>query len=234
MIGRGKKYNAVLAKIDKTKRYAVDEAIKLVVESKFTKFNETIDCAINLGVDPKQGEQLVRGTCILPHGLGKPVKVLVFAKGEKEKEAQTAQADYIGNDDLIEKISKGWMDFDKAVATPDMMGAVGKIGRILGPRGLMPNPKLGTVTFDVARAVSELKKGKIEFKVDKAGIVHASIAKTSFELNKIKENFLSLIETIIKLKPPTSKGTYLKNITLSSTMGVGIKVDINDIRSNLK
>jgi len=198
------------------------------------KFDETVDVAVRLGVDPRHADQMVRGTVVLPNGLGKDVKVLVFAKGEKEKEATDAGADFVGNDDLIEKIKGGWLGFDKAVATPDMMGSVGKIGRVLGPRGLMPNAKTGTVTFDIARAVNELKAGKIDFKVEKAGIVHVPMGKVSFGVEKIVQNAAAFLETIIRLKPASSKGTYLKSITISTTMGPGIKIDAGSIKDLAK
>lgn len=230
----GKKFNAVIAKVDSAKLYNLDDAVKLVPETTVAKFDETVDLAVRLGVDPKQPEQMVRGTVVLPNGTGKKVRVLVFAKGEKEKEAKDAGADFVGGDDLIEKVSKGWLDFDSIVATPDMMGAVGKLGKVLGPRGLMPNPKLGTVTFDVARAVKEVKAGKIEFKVDKSGNMHVPIGKVSFGVNKLKENLTALLETVVKAKPSTSKGTYLKSITISTTMGPGIKIDAVGVRELFK
>lgn len=229
-----KKYAAAVAKVDLTKNYSVDEAFDLVKEIAYAKFDETVDVAVNLGVDPKYSDQMVRGAVVLPHGTGKSVRVLVFAKGEKEKEARDAGADYVGAEDLVEKIQSGWFEFDKAVATPDIMGLVGKLGKILGPRGLMPNPKVGTVTFDVGKAVKELKAGKIEFKVDKAGIVHAPIGKVSFSPDKLKENFKTLIETIVKLKPATSKGIYLKKCYISTTMGPSIKLDTMPLRTMFK
>ncbi len=229
-----KKYASAASKVDFTKSYSVDEAFDLVKETAYAKFDETVDVAINLGVDPKHSDQMVRGAVVLPHGTGKTARVLVFAKGEKEKEAKDAGADYVGAEDLVEKIQSGWFDFDKAVATPDIMGLVGKLGKILGPRGLMPNPKVGTVTFDVGRAVKELKAGKIEFKVDKAGIIHAPLGKVSFPVEKLKENFKTLIETIIKLKPATSKGVYLKKCYISTTMGPGIKIDTLPLRTMFK
>ncbi|MEW6584562.1 MAG: 50S ribosomal protein L1 [Nitrospirota bacterium] len=225
----GKKLKAVQDKIEPNKEYLLEDAIKLVKESSYTKFDETVDLAVNLGVDPKKSEQMVRGTVVLPHGMGKKVRVLVFAKGEKEKEALEAGADFVGAEDLVEKISKGWLDFDKSVATPDVMGLVGRLGKILGPRGLMPNPKLGTVTFDVARAVKEIKAGKVEYKAEKAGIVHAPIGKVSFEADKLTENAKTVINSIIKSKPATSKGKYLKKLSISSTMGPGIAVDISSL-----
>ncbi|MGB9699567.1 MAG: 50S ribosomal protein L1 [Thermodesulfobacteriota bacterium] len=234
MAKRGKRYLESIKKIDRTARYDLDTGLKLLKETKPAKFDESVDIAIRLGVNPKHADQMVRGTVVLPHGLGKPVKVLVFAKGEKEKEAKEAGADYVGAEDLVEKISSGWTDFDKAIATPDMMGMVGKLGKILGPRGLMPNPKVGTVTFDVAKAVKELKAGKVEFRVDKTGIVHTAVGKISFDAEKLKENILSLMDVIIRSKPPSSKGTYLKSIAISTTMGPGIKLDPNALRGAIK
>lgn len=234
MAKRGKRYLESIKKIDRTARYDLDAGIKLLQESKRAKFDESVDVAIRLGVNPKHADQMVRGTVVLPHGIGKAVKVLVFAKGEKEKEAKEAGADYVGAEDLIEKISSGWTDFDKAIATPDMMGMVGKLGKILGPRGLMPNPKVGTVTFDVAKAVKELKAGKVEFRVDKTGIVHTPVGKISFGEDKLKENILALMDVIIRSKPPSSKGTYLKSIAISTTMGPGIKIDPNALRGAIK
>jgi len=222
---RGKKYLDVMKKIDAQIKYDIEEAVKKAVDLSYTKFDETVDVAVRLGVDPRHANQMVRGTVVLPNGIGKKVRVLVFAKGEKEKEALDAGADIVGNEDLVEKIKKGWLDFDKAVATPDMMGMVGKIGKVLGPRGLMPNAKTGTVTFDVARAVDELKAGKIEFRVEKAGIVHTAIGKVSFGVEKIKQNLVVFLETIQRLKPVASKGTYIKSLTISTTMGPGIKID---------
>jgi len=221
----GKKIMTAQEKIEKGKEYSFEEAIKLVKESVYTKFDETVDLAVNLGVDPRKSDQMVRGMVVLPHGMGKKVRVLVFAKGEKEKEARDAGADFVGAEDLIEKITKGWLDFDKAVATPDLMGIVGKLGKILGPRGLMPNPKLGTVTFDIARAVKEIKAGKVEYKAEKAGIVHVPIGKVSFDAQKLIDNGKAVIDSIVKAKPATSKGKYLKKIFISSTMGPGVAVD---------
>ena len=222
----GKKITSAAEKIDKEKQYLLEEAVKLVKEASYTKFDETVDLALNLGVDPRKSDQMVRGTVVLPHGIGKKVRVLVFAKGEKEKEAQDAGADYVGAEDLVEKITKGWLDFDKSVATPDVMGLVGKLGKILGPRGLMPNPKLGTVTFDIAKTVKEIKAGKVEYKAEKAGIVHVPIGKVSFDADKLVENAKTIISSIMKAKPSTSKGKYLKKLSISSTMGPGIAVDI--------
>ena len=208
--------------------------MKLLLETAHAKFDEGVDLAIRLGVDPKKSDQMVRGTVVLPHGTGKKVRVLVFAKGQKEKEASDAGADFVGGEDLIEKISKGWLDFDKAIATPDMMGLVSKLGKILGPRGLMPNPKVGTVTFDLEKAVKEIKAGKVEFKVEKAGIVHVPVGKVSFGPGQLLENARTLLEVILRVKPPTSKGIYLRSIALSTTMGPGIKIDPLDVRNVLK
>ena len=225
----GKKYKAVLAKIDRAKRYPLNQAVKLVRENKIAKFDESVEVSVRLGVDPKQADQIVRGTVLLPHGTGKKIRVLVLAKGEKIKEAETAGAEFAGADEFVEKISGGWMDFDAIVATPDMMGTVGKLGKVLGPRGLMPNPKAGTVTFDVAKAVKDLKAGKIEYRVDKAGVIGAAIGKVSFAESQILENAQSFLATIVRAKPSAAKGTYLKSATLSSTMGPGVKLDPNEI-----
>jgi large subunit ribosomal protein L1 len=225
----GKNIKAAREKTEQGKQYSLEEAIGLLKSSSFAKFNETIDLAVNLGIDPRKTDQMVRGTVVLPHGVGKKVTVLVFAKGEKEKEATDAGADFVGAEDLIEKIGKGWLEFDKTVATPDMMGLVGKLGKTLGPRGLMPNPKLGTVTFDISKAVKEIKSGKVEFKAEKAGIVHIPIGKVSFDANKIYENAKAVIYSIIKSKPSTSKGKYLKKLSISSTMGPGILIDISSL-----
>lgn len=227
---KSKKYQESLSKVDRTRKYTFDEGLVVALEAAYAKFDETVDVAVRLGVDPRHADQMVRGTCVLPNGTGKDVRVLVFAKGEKEKEALAAGADYAGSDEFVEKIQGGWLEFDKAVATPDMMGAVGKLGRILGPRGLMPNAKLGTVTFEVANAVKELKAGKIDFKVEKSGIVHAPIGKVSFGPEKLKQNLASFFEVIQRLKPPTSKGTYLKTISISTTMGPGVKIDPGQVR----
>lgn len=225
-----KKLDDIKQKLELTKDYSVDEAISLIKENSFAKFDETVDVAINLGVNPKKSDQMVRGTVVLPNGTGKKVKVLVFAKGEKEREASEAGADYTGAEDLVEKIQKGWLDFDKAVATPDMMGVVGKLGKILGPRGLMPNPKLGTVTFDIAKAVKEIKAGKVEYKVEKGGILHIPIGKISFDKEKLLENALAVLKSIIRAKPATSKGRYIRKITMTSTMGIGIKIDVQKLK----
>lgn len=231
---RGKKYLEVLKKVDRTKRYELEEGMKLLTETAHTKFDEGVDIAVRLGVDPKKPDQMVRGTAVLPHGTGKKVRVLVFAKGPKEKEAQDAGADHVGSEDLVAKITKGWLDFDKAIATPDMMGMVSKLGKILGPRGLMPNPKVGTVTFDLERAIREIKAGKVEFKVEKAGILHIPVGKVSFGFERLLENVRAVLEVILRAKPPTSKGVYLRSIALSTTMGPGIKIDPLDVRNVLK
>lgn len=231
---RGKKYIEARKKVEPGATLGFSEAVQRAIESSYAKFDETFDIAVKLGVDPRHADQMVRGTVVLPNGLGKEVRVLVFAKGEKEKEAQDAGADFVGNDDLVEKIKEGWFEFDKAVATPDMMGSVGKIGRILGPRGLMPNAKTGTVTFDVGRAVQELKAGKIDFRVEKAGIVHVPMGKVSFGAEKIVENGAAFLETIMRLKPASSKGTYLKSIAVSTTMGPGFKVDTSSVKELMK
>jgi len=222
----GKKIMSAKEKIERLKEYSLEDAIRVVKDSSYVKFDETVDLAFNLGIDPKKSDQMVKGSVVLPHGLGKKVKVLVFAKGEKEKEAVDAGADVVGAEDLIEKIGKGWLDFEKAVATPDMMGIVGKLGKILGPRGLMPNPKLGTVTFDIARAVKEIKAGKVEYRAEKAGIIHVPIGKVSFDNQKLFDNARAVVNSILKAKPATSKGKYLKKISISSTMGPGVRVDI--------
>ena len=231
MAKRGKKYLEAAKKIEAGKRYPVNEAMGLVVATAGAKFDETVDAAVRLGVNPAHADQMVRGSVVLPNGLGKAVRVLVFAKGEKEKEALEAGADVVGSDEVIEKIKGGWLEFDRVIATPDMMGNVGKLGKILGPRGLMPNPKVGTVTFDVGRTVQELKAGKVEFRVEKAGIVHCPVGKASFGAEKLAENFLALLEMIIKLKPASSKGIYIKSIALSTVMGPGVKVDPLTIRN---
>ena len=231
-MAQGKKYQAALAKIDRNKRYKVDEAMGLVKQIATKKFDETVDAAINLGVDPKHADQVVRGAVVLPHGMGKTVKLAVFAKGDKAREAQEAGADIIGAEDLAEKIQGGFMDFDKVIATPDMMGVVGRLGKVLGPRGLMPNPKIGTVTMDLARAIKEQKAGKVEFRVEKAGIVHVPFGKASFEPAKLKANFNAIMELIYKAKPQTAKGVYVKNVTVSTTMGPGIKVDLAELAAS--
>jgi len=230
MSNRGKKYQEMMKKIDKTKSYTALEAVDLLKATRYAKFDETVEVAVNLGVNPRHADQMVRGAVVFPHGLGKTTKVVVFAKGDKEKEARDAGADFVGGQDLITKIlEEGWLDFDKAIATPDMMGLVGKVARILGPRGLMPNPKVGTVTFDITQAVKEMKAGRAEFRVDKAGIIHAPIGKASFESQKLVENLQALIELLARLKPSTAKGVYMKKATLSSTMGPGLTLDTNKL-----
>ncbi len=231
---RGKKYIEAKQRTEVGKRYDFNDAVTLALQSSFAKFDETFDVAVRLGVDPRHADQMVRGTVVLPNGIGKEVRVLVFAKGEKEKEAEDAGADFVGNDELVEQIKGGWLEFDKAVATPDMMGSVGKIGRILGPRGLMPNAKTGTVTFDIAKAVNELKAGKIDFRVEKAGIVHAPMGKVSFGADKLTQNIKAFIETVIRLKPASSKGTYLRAMAVSTTMGPGIKIDMATVKDLVK
>jgi large subunit ribosomal protein L1 len=226
----GKRLKAAHALVDRNQRYTLEDAVRLVVETATAKFDETIELAVRLGVDPRQADQNVRGTVVLPNGTGKTSRVLVFAKGEKEREATEAGADFVGGEDLVQKISEGWLDFDKAVATPDMMGLVGKIGKVLGPRGLMPNPKVGTVTFDVGKAVSELKAGKVEYRVEKAGIVHVPIGKKSFGAEKLLENARALIDSLLKAKPAAAKGNYMRSMAVSSTVGPGIKVDPNAVR----
>lgn len=227
----GKKHKANLVKVNSQQLYTIDDAISLALDCVQAKFDESIDLAVRLGVDPRHADQMIRSSLVLPNGTGKVERVLVFAKGDKVKEALDAGADYAGSDEYVEKIQGGWMDFERTVATPDMMGTVGKIGRVLGPRGMMPNAKLGTVTFDVARVVAEIKSGKIEFKVDKAGIVHAMIGKASFGVEKLRENALALVDKLNHLKPSSAKGVYLRSVSLSSTMGPGIKLDTLPLRS---
>lgn len=222
---KGKKYQEALKLIARDTAYELREALELVKKTAKAKFDETVELAVRLGVDPKKADQQIRGAVVLPHGTGKTKRVLVFAKGEKAKEAEAAGADYVGDEDLINKISQGWFDFDVVVATPDMMAQVGKLGRILGPKGLMPNPKTGTVTFEVAKAVEEIKAGKIEYRVDKAGNIHVPIGKVSFDIDKLADNFTTVMDALVRAKPATAKGTYVRNITLSSTMGPGIRVD---------
>lgn len=229
----GKRIKALKEKYDRQKRMSLEDAMKTVIENANAKFDESIDVAINLGVDPKQSDQQVRGAVSLPAGTGKKVKVIVFAKGPKENEAKDAGADLVGADDLVQKILDGWTDFDKAIATPDMMGVVSKVAKILGPRGLMPNPKVGTVTFEVGKAVQAEKKGKVDFRVDKAGIIHASIGKKSIGAPGLQENFMTLLGAVVKAKPATSKGIYLQAISLSSTMGPGVKLDVNKVASKV-
>src|SRR5512139_322830 len=227
----GKKYTEARQKIDREKRYDMEEALDVLPQVKYAKFDETVELALRLGVDPRHSDQMVRGSVALPNGLGKKVRVLVFAKGQKEKEAE---AEFFGAEELIEKIQKGWLAFDKAIATPDMMGMVSKLGKILGPRGLMPNPKVGTVTFDLEKAIKEIKAGKVEFKVEKAGVIHVPVGKVSFGFGKLAENIKTLLEMILRAKPPTSKGIYFRSIALSTTMGPGIKIDPLDVRGVMK
>lgn len=227
MRSHGKRFTADKAKVDSQKKYGLDEALQILDGFAKRKFDETVDVAVRLGIDPKQTDQAVRGAIGLPHGIGKTLRVLVFAKGAKAEEATKAGADHVGADELAEKILGGWTDFDKTIATPDMMGLVGKLGKVLGPRGLMPNPKLGTVTMDVAKAVAEQKAGKVEFRIDKAAIVHAPVGKRSFGAQKLKENILALVEAINKSKPPSSKGTYLRSMAVSATMTPGLRIDVS-------
>lgn len=224
-MAKNKRYTKASKLVDSTKRYSLDEACKMVIQTATAKFDESIDVAVNLGVDPKQSDQNVRGAIALPHGLGKNVRVVVFAKGPKEAEAKAAGADYVGAEDLVQKITDGWLDFDKAIATPDMMGLVSKVAKILGPRGLMPNPKIGTVTMNVGEAVTAEKKGKLDFRVDKAGIIHASVGRKSMGADKIQDNFLVFLGAVMKAKPASSKGIYLQSIAMASTMGPSVKVD---------
>ena len=230
----GKVYRKITEGIDRTSQKDLDEGIELVLKSSYAKFDETFDVAMKLGVDPRHADQMIRSSVSLPHGTGKVTRVLVFAKGPKEAEALEAGADYVGGDDLVDKIKEGWLEFDKTVATPDMMGVVGKIGRILGPRNLMPNAKLGTVTMDVGNIVREIKGGKVDFRVDKAGIVHAGIGKISFGKEKLAENLIAFVQRLIQLKPSTSKGVYIRSITISSTMGPGVKLDPLAVRAVAK
>jgi large subunit ribosomal protein L1 len=227
----GKKYNAVYEKVDKLKEYGAIEALEFLKANSTVKFDETVEIAIRLGVDPRKSDQAVRGAAVLPHGLGKTVRVLVFAQGDKEGEAKDAGADYVGGEDLADKIKDGWLEFDAVVATPDMMKVVGKLGKILGTRGLMPNPKVGTVTTNVGQAVKELKKGKVEFRVEKGAIIHAPLGKLSFDSQKLFENAHALMDAVVKAKPTTAKGQYLKKVSLTSTMGQGLKINMNDLKS---
>jgi len=229
-----KKKVSARQEIDRTKRYSLEEGLQAILGASYARFDETLEMAVKLGVDPRHADQMVRGTCVLPHGTGKSVRVLVFAKGEKETEAKEAGAEYVGGDDLAKKIQEGWLEFDKAVATPDMMGVVGRLGKILGPRGMMPNPKVGTVTFDVGKAVRDLKGGKVEFRVEKAGIVHVPFGKVSFGVEKLAENLRTIMETVVRLKPSSSKGVYLRGISISTTMGPGLKLDPQELRTLVK
>lgn len=225
----GKKSILAHEKIDRNKRYSIDEACDVVIAASFAKFDETVEVSARLGVNPRHADQMIRSSCSLPHGTGKSVRVIVFAKGDRAAEAAEAGADEVGAEELVAKIQEGWLDFDAAIATPDMMGLVGRLGRVLGPRNLMPNPKVGTVTMDVVKAVSELKAGRIDFRTEKTGIVHAPVGKISFGKDKLSENLLALLETLHRLKPSTAKGKYFKSITLSSTMGPGVRLDTNDV-----
>ncbi|MGM8216199.1 50S ribosomal protein L1 [Bacillaceae bacterium W0354] len=227
MAKKGKKYLEALKLVDRNKSYEINEAVELVKKASTAKFDETVEAAFRLGVDPKKADQQIRGAFVLPHGTGKTQRVLVFAKGEKAKEAEAAGADYVGDADYINKINQGWFDFDVIVATPDMMAEVGKLGRVLGPKGLMPNPKTGTVTFEVEKAVQDIKAGKVEYRVDKAGNIHVPIGKVSFDDQKLVENFEAITDTLLKVKPQSSKGTYMKNVAISSTMGPGVRVDVS-------
>jgi large subunit ribosomal protein L1 len=227
----GKGYRDALAKVDRNQRYLLEDSLRLAKETARAKFDETVELAIRLGVDPRQADQNIRGTVTLPHGMGKAVRVLAFAKGDKEKEAQDAGADFVGSDELIKKIGEGWLDFDKAVATPDMMAAVGRIGKVLGPRGLMPNPKTGTVSMDIGKAVKEIKAGKLEYRVDKAGIVHVPVGKASFGPDQLIENARAVLMSVLRAKPASAKGNYVKGVTVTTTMGPGIKIDLTQIRA---
>jgi large subunit ribosomal protein L1 len=215
--------------VDRDRSYGLRDAVELLKNATLLKFDESVDVAVNLGVDPKHADQMVRGGIVLPHGTGKSVRILVFAKGDKEKEAQAAGADYVGADDLAKRIQEGWLEFDRVIATPDMMGVVGRLGRVLGPRGLMPNPKLGTVTMDVARAVAEQKSGKVEYRVEKAGIVHVSVGRKSFSVDQLVDNATALIDALVRAKPASAKGAYLKKISISTTMGPGVRVDPSSV-----
>ncbi|MBI2890879.1 MAG: 50S ribosomal protein L1 [Nitrospirae bacterium] len=229
MTDHGKKYRTSREGIDRLKRYPIPEAVEMVTAKKYAKFDETVDLAFRLGIDPRHADQMVRGTVLLPHGTGATVRVLVFAVGEKAEAARQAGADFVGLDDMIEKINGGWVDFDRAVATPDVMGKVGKLGKILGPRGLMPNPKLGTVTPDVGKAVQELKRGKVEFKADKAGNVHVVAGKTSFGKDRLAENVTAVVDAILRAKPAGVKGVYVRNVAVSSTMGPAVRLDVQEL-----
>ena len=234
MAKHGKKYRKGFESIDRARLYELEEGISLVLDAAYAGFDESFDIAVRLGVDPRHADQMVRSSVMLPHGTGKQARVLVFAKGEKEAEALAAGADYAGSEEIINKIKEGWLEFDKTIATPDMMGEVGKIGRVLGPRNLMPNAKLGTVTFDIERVVTEIKKGKVDFRVDKVGIVHASVGKKSFGTDKLRDNIVAFVDKLIQLKPSSSKGIYLKSIGISSTMGPGVKVDPFQVQTLIK
>lgn len=229
----GRKREEAIKRVPRGTKYNIDEACSLVREVAFAKFDESVDMAVRLGVNPAHADQMVRGALLLPHGTGKSVRVVVFAKGDKAKEAEEAGADLVGADDLVKKISEGWLEFDSVIATPDMMGQVGRLGRVLGPRGLMPNPKVGTVTFDVGKAVSDAKAGKIEFRVEKAGIIHVPIGKSSFSADQLKDNAKALMDALMKAKPSSAKGTYVKSITMSSTMGPGVRIDPSSVQAEV-
>jgi len=231
---RGKKYTAARAAVALDRSYSIEDAIPLVQKVKFAKFDETVELTLRLGVDPKHADQMVRGTVVLPHGLGKSKRVLVIASGEKQKEATEAGADFVGGEEVVERIMGGWVDYDAVVATPDMMRAVGRLGKVLGPRGLMPNPKTGTVSLDIAKAVREIKAGKVEFRVDKTGIIHAPVGKASFSADSLVANAHALVDSIVKAKPAAAKGKYLKSVTLSSTMGPGVRIDTSNIETVVK
>src|SRR5262245_8047186 len=230
----GKKFTAAKAQVGVDKTYSIEQAMPLIQKVKYAKFDETVELTLRLGVDPKHADQMVRGTVVLPHGLGKTKRVLAIASGEKQKEAKEAGADFVGGEEMVEKINTGWTDFDAVVATPDMMRAVGKLGKVLGPRGLMPNPKTGTVSVDIAKAVKEIKAGKVEFRVDKTGIIHAPVGKTSFASASLVANTHALVDSIVKAKPAAAKGKYLKSVTVSSTMGPGIRIDTTHIDAAVK
>ncbi len=232
-MGHGKKYQASSAKIERARSYSLAEGLELMLETKWSKFDETAEVAMNLGVDPRHADQNVRGAVVLPHGTGKEVRLVVFAKGDKEREARDAGADEVGGEELAKRIQDGWLEFDRVIATPDMMSVVGRLGRVLGPRGLMPNPKVGTVTFDIERAVSEQKSGKVEFRVDKAGIVHAAFGRLSFSREQLSENLLAIADAVMKAKPAVAKGAYLEKVSISSTMGPGIRIDTTDLQAAL-
>ena len=233
-MAHGKKYRAAAEKIDVNRSYPLQEGLELLLETRQGSFDQTAEVAMNLGVDPRHAEQNVRGAVVLPHGTGKDVRLIVFAKGDKETEATAAGADEVGGEELAKRIQDGWLEFDRVIATPDMMSVVGRLGRILGPRGLMPNPKVGTVTFDIERAVSEQKSGKVEFRVDKAGIVHAPFGKLSFSRDQLAENFLAIADVVMKAKPAVAKGAYVKKVSISSTMGPGIRIDPTDMQAELR
>jgi len=228
-VPQSKRMKQSLELVDREQAYGLRAAVEVLKNAPVTKFDESVDLAVNLGVDPKHADQMVRGGIVLPHGTGKTMRILVFAKGDKEKEAQAAGADHVGGDDLAKRIQEGWLDFDRVIATPDMMGVVGRLGRVLGPRGLMPNPKLGTVTMDVGRAVAEQKSGKVEYRVEKAGIVHVSVGKKSFSVDQLVDNATALIDALVRAKPASAKGTYLKKISISTTMGPGLRVDPSSV-----